>query len=112
MKTTKVILVAALMAFASISFAQNDAKPFNDAKASIEKPAPKLTALINIKTAMQNRGLVAAMRSQLSPRFLQVEKPVYIVQVKFKKTVYSIYGSYAAWKHFFAIKPLPIIKGR
>lgn len=112
MKTTKVILVAAIMAFASIGFTQSDSNPYSEEKLSIEKPVPQLSALIGLKTAMQNQDLVRAMRNQLSPHFLQVEKPVYTVKVKFKNTVYNIYGSYAAWKHFFTIKPLPIIKNR
>ena len=101
MKTTKVILVAALMAFAAISFAQNDAVTKN------VKPRPELSALISVKSAMHNPGLTMAMRDQLSPSFLLVEQPIYTVKVNYKKAVYYVYGPYIDWRHFFAIKTYP-----
>ena len=69
MKTTKVILVAALMAMATLGFSQVKSTPPTLGQ-SLQR-----SALITLQSAMQNAGLRFAMFSQLTPRFLQVEKP-------------------------------------
>ena len=100
MKTTKVILVAAIMVFATIGFAQTITIT------NSVKPEPELPKHISVKTAMHIPGLAFAMRAQLSPRFLQVDQRMYTVTVKYNNAVYYIYGSLKAWKQFFAIKVL------
>ena len=98
MKTTKVILVAAIMVFATISFAQIETK------VNSLKPVSELPSHISLKTAMHIPWLALAMRAQLSPRFLVVDQPMYTVTVRYNNAVYYIYGSYNDWKHFFSIK--------
>ena len=98
MKTTKVILVAALMAFATIGFSQTDRNI-----ELIKKPPPHLVVKVSLSCALQNAALVGAMRSQLSPNFLQGNQRVYTVRVRFNNTIYYIVGSRAQWKRFFSI---------
>ena len=98
MKTTKVILVAALMAFATMGFSQEKSTPPTLGQ------SPQLSALITLQSAMQNAGLRFAMYSQLTPRFLQVEKPMYTVSVHFNHSQYNIIGSYHEWSRFFQIR--------
>ena len=99
MKTTKMILVAVMMAFATLSFAQAEQAPSSNEPA----PVPQLSALTSLRTALQNPALALAMHAQLSPEFLQVERPSYIVKVRFNHTIYNIYGTYEEWKVFFHI---------
>ena len=98
MKTTKVILIAALMAFGTLGFAQT-----KTTSPSLGQ-SPSISAVIPLQVAMHNPGLRFAMQSQLSPRFLQVEQPMYTVSVYFNHVRYNICGSYAEWKRFFQIR--------
>ena len=97
MKTTKLILIAALMSFAAMSFATNE--PAQNSSEYAEK-----SAIVKIKfiDAVQIRGLVMAMYDQLSPRMLQNEQnQPYVGKVVLNNTVYLISGSYRQWFFFF-----------
>ena len=100
MKTTKVILVAAIMAFATMGFSQS--------KTSLPtiQQVPQFSAVISLQSAMQNPSLVRVMHAQLSPAFLQVEKPSYIVTVKLNRSTINVFGTYKQWKKFFSIAPM------
>lgn len=104
MKTTKVILVGAIMVFSTIGFAQKEVAPID------AKPSQDLHALISVKAAMQNFGLYRAMRAQLTPGFLQVEQPSYTVTVRYNHSVYYINGTYKDWCYFFSIRRYPAAK--
>ena len=98
MKTTKVILVAVLMAFAAIGFSQTDHNI---------KPAPtsQLSVILPFYKAMQNAQLVSAMRAQLNPSFLQTNaRRVYTVPVRYKHSIIFVTGTLNQWKRFFRIK--------
>ncbi|MEZ5084144.1 MAG: hypothetical protein R2750_11960 [Bacteroidales bacterium] len=102
MKTTKVILVAALMAFATISFSQSKVILKTD------KPAPELSVTITVRAAMQIPGLERAMRIQLNSGFLLVnDQRLYTAIVKYNHAVYYITGTYKDWRYFFSIKEYP-----
>ena len=106
MKTAKLILVAAIMAFASVGIAQPKTTLLK-----AEKPPIFKSALIPLRVAMADRGLVQAMRAQLNPSFLLDEKPSYTVAVRYKHDVYYIYGTYSDWKNFFGIRERnPLLK--
>ena len=89
MKTTKILMVIVLFSIATLGFSQSEYK---------KEP---LSVKISLKNAVKNPGLVAAMYQQLDPGFLKVEARLYTVNVKYKKTTYSIYGSSSEWKFFF-----------
>jgi len=102
MKTTKLMLVAIIFAITTVGMAQTetpsetapDAEPQSDA--------------IQLKAALQNRALVYAMRTQLTPQFLEVEKPLYNVPVKLDSKVVYIVGTCDEWKTFFNINTNPL----
>jgi len=101
MKTTKVILVAALMAFAAIGFSQTDYK-----QKPPPTPTPTFSVLIPINKAMQNADLVSAMRAQLDPSFLLINARVYTVPVRYHHSIVYVTGTAKQWKWFFHIKEL------
>jgi hypothetical protein len=98
MKTTKAILSAIIFLITSVAIGQsetpNDADPNNTNPPSIS---------IYLKTALQDRGLVYAMRTQLNPAFLQVEKPFYSVPIKYQRRIVNIVGPAEEWNRFFNI---------
>lgn len=100
MKTTKVILVALLMAFTTIGFAQVDAQPMTK----------KHITLKNVQIALQDavrvHGLYMEMHQQLKPDFLEPDKYAYWADVEYRNIVYSIKGSYDGWILFFRTKPV------
>ncbi len=102
MKTTKLVLLAAIMAIATTGFTQPESAP-----ACAEKPAPTLSVKTTVKIAMQNPMLWHEMHLQLTPAFLMNEQPCYTQTVQVKNVVYSITGTYKEWKLFFSIKPAP-----
>jgi len=104
MKTTKLILVAALMAFAAIGFSQSELPT----KSNQTKSEPQLSLVIGFNNAMHNARLVQAMYAQLDPSFLLNDQRVYIVPVRFSHTVLYVSGTYEQWKRFFQSKPVPI----
>lgn len=95
MKTTKLIAIALILGVVSLGMAQStaDLKP---------KPSPT-SIVIQLKKAMQIPSLTKAMFAQLNPNFLNVEKPVYTVLVKYKKRIQYVSGTRAEWKSFFHI---------
>lgn len=103
MKTTKIVLLAAAMAIATIGFSQSESSP-----ACAEKPAPTFSVETTVKAAMHNPDLLKVMHAQLNASFLKVDRPVYTVTVQLKSTIYYISGTYRDWRLFFSIKPLPI----
>lgn len=99
MKATKLIAVALILGIASLGFAQSDShldKAPNDNAASI---------CIKLRQAMQSPELVKAMRVQLNPDFLKVDKKIYTVPVRIKRTVLYVAGTHGEWMNFFRIRP-------
>ncbi|MEZ5084143.1 MAG: hypothetical protein R2750_11955 [Bacteroidales bacterium] len=101
MKTTKVILVAILMAFATIGFSQTETNA-----PSAELPPPHLVIKVSFANAMHNPALVRAMREQLNPIFLQNYLRVYVPRIRFLNHIYYISGTRNQWVYFFSIKEM------
>jgi hypothetical protein len=100
MKTTKLMLFAAIMAIATIGFSQAESAP-----ACAEKPAPTFSAVITVKAAMGNPILLKEMYRQLNPEILKIDRPVYVAALRVKNTTYYISGSYNEWRAFFNTHP-------
>ena len=102
MKTAKLAMITALVAFALMSFA--------NANLGFSKN------VISLKEASYKTELVRAIYSQVNPlEFLQSESSgLYTAQVVVKKVVYLITGTYKEWRFFFmgdsGISPLCNIK--
>jgi len=89
MKATKLVMIVALVAFATLVFSKPD-------------PGP-ITIKISLSAALHNVQLVKAMHVQLDKSFIAVDQPgLYVAKVKLRKTTYIIYGRYSQWKAFFA----------
>ncbi len=102
MKTTKLILVAAIIAIASLGYSQVESSPtLSEETSSICKFATK----IHLKTALQYPALVRAMYAQLDPRFLLNDQRIYTVRVNLRGTIFYISGPAAHWKRFFSVSP-------
>jgi len=100
MKTLKLALVAALVAFAMVTVASADGF----------KSKPKFTKMVNltIEKAVQDPGLVAAMYAQLSEDdILNFALPPYIFDVKYNGALYRISGTRAQWIRFFRLQGDP-----
>jgi len=98
MKTTKLVLLAAIMACASLGFSQSETK----ASQALPDPGdPQISVEISLRNALHSRALVWAMHQQLDTRFLLVEKPIYTVVVKLGDVAYYISGTYKEWNRFF-----------
>jgi len=98
MKTTKLIAIAIILGIASLGFAQSE---------SATELAPGISPqsmVIPLKKALHDPALVKAMRAQLTPRFLEVDKPQYTVPVRFQHTVLYVAGTASEWERFFGIK--------
>jgi hypothetical protein len=92
MKTLKLVLVAAILSFAMISYAGID--PSTQTAKKVMK--------IELKKALKDPGLVNAMHAQLKISFLMVEQNgLYTATVRYNKVVYIIYGTRTAWVRFF-----------
>lgn len=102
MKTLKVVLVSILMVLTSIGFSQSEERPLTK-----ELPNPEISKVIPIHMAVINRGLLKAMRQQLTPEFLLPDKQRYTVSVKYNSATYYISGRYEEWKSFFREVPVP-----
>jgi len=98
MKTTKVLLITVLMAFAAVTFAQSESPQF-----LTKKPPPVLSTEISISSAMQNPGLLAAMNAQVDPSILESNARIYTVPIKYRKVVYFVSGTRGQWMKFFGI---------
>ena len=92
MKTTKLVMITALVSFALMSFANTELGMSKN--------------VITLKAAMGNPALVSAIYSQVNPAdILNTEKfGTFTAQVVLKKTVYLISGTYAEWKRFFLME--------
>jgi hypothetical protein len=98
MKTLKVVLIAAILAFGMTSLQAHSTN--------------KSLKIINLSltAAVQEPGLVNAMYTQLNMSFLKVEKPgFYTAIVKYNRNIYRIYGPRKAWVRFFQIKPATVV---
>ncbi len=89
MKATKIVMIVALVAFATLVFS---------------KPDPgSLTVKIWLSAALHNQALVKAMHVQLDRSLIAVEQPgPYVAKVKLGKITYAIFGRYEQWKAFFS----------
>ena len=97
MKTTKFVLIAAILSFALMSFTTNE-------PVSLSADPGTLANKMALRTAMQNFDLVKAMHEQIDQSFLQVDQPgPYVARVKYKRVTYAIYGSLDEWKRFFSV---------
>jgi hypothetical protein len=59
--------------------------------------------LIPIQKAIKTKGLLDAMKAQLKPEMLYVDKPIYIAAVRYKHSISYVYGTLEQWKQFFHI---------
>ena len=102
MKTTKVMLVAAIMAIATLGFAQTEKKssPFSN-----DLPEPTLSMTIHLTSAVHNPGLAKAIRAQVGPTLLRSEQRIYTVPVSYGRVTYQVWGTYSEWSNFFSVKP-------
>ena len=105
MKTTKVILLAAAMAIATVGFSQAESSPV-----CAEKPSPTIAVKTTVLAAMHNPALLRVLQSELNSSFLKVDRKVYTVSVQLQSTIYYISGTYKDWALFFSIKPMPILQ--
>jgi len=89
MKTTKSVLIAALLSFALMSFANTEL--------GLSKN------VISLKAAMANQQLAQAIYSQVKILdILNSERAgFYTAEIVLKKTVYLITGTYDEWNYFF-----------
>jgi len=95
MKTTKIIAIAIILGIVSLGYAQTESST-----ELTPDPNPQ-SIVIQLKKAMHNPALVKAMHAQLTPRFLEVDKPLYTVPVRFQHDVLYVAGTLSEWKRFF-----------
>ncbi len=95
MKATKFVLVAALMSFVMMSFAQSESA----------RNSNPFAVKISISKAMENPGLVKAMYRQIDEKTVLAGEPAgYITaQVSYGHVTHFIYGKYSEWLRFFVI---------
>ncbi len=95
MKTTKLVLIIAMLAFVSMSYADNADRP-------------QLTERVTLRKAIADPGLCQAIYQQVdATALLAVDKVgMYTVTVKYRRVVYVIYGKYWEWKDFFLMDPV------
>ena len=94
MKTTKLIATALILSIASLGFAQEQAK-------TATTPPTNQSIVMPLNKAMQSLELVAVMKAQLDPRFLEDGKRFYTVGVNYKHKRVYICGTYNEWRNFF-----------
>ncbi len=94
MKTTKIFIVIAILAFASMSYAKVDNLPH--------------PIKISLRKACEHRGIVMAIYQQIDPRtFLQNDQHgYYCATVYYHRITYIIYGKYEEWVDFFLRDPI------
>ncbi len=99
MKATKFFLMIALVSFALMSFAGND----------VDRFTPKVK--ISIEKAAHNPGLAKAIYEQVDRALLNTDGPGnFTTEVKFKGTVFFVYGTYSQWMDFFTRDMGKIVK--
>ena len=102
MKATKLIAIAVIIGIAGLAMGQTE-------KTSVQPPDAQsidlASNLIPLQKAMKTKGLVDAMRAQLTPKMLETDKPVYIAAVRYKHSIYYVYGTLKEWWKFFGHQP-------
>ncbi|MCU0370995.1 MAG: hypothetical protein MUC31_06240 [Bacteroidales bacterium] len=94
MKTLKIAVIAALVAFTMVSLSYADGIK--------EKPKFKLGVCISLEQAIKIPGLVRAMYQQISlKQVLEAHQHVYVAKVYYDGRVYSISGTLDQWLRFF-----------
>lgn len=94
MKTSRIAMIAALVACTLVSLANADginAKPKNIVYCTFEK-------------AIHTPGLLVAMYQQLDDEVLSKEQPTYTLSVNYDGTLYKITGTRGQWLVFFSGK--------
>ena len=99
MKTAKFSAIAIAIMFAATAALAQTESPAETAPNTITPQSITIT----LKSALQDRGLVYAMRTQLNPRFLLVDRPLYTVPVRYRKGITYVTGTEKEWKGFFNI---------
>jgi len=95
MKTLKLSMIVAILTLALVGYANADTKPI---------PAKKVVK-ITLAKALEEPGLVVAMRKQVTISSLQLEhKGLYVATVFYNKVVYKVYGTRTEWGKFFLNK--------
>lgn len=94
MKTTKIFIVIAILAFASMGYAKADNLPH--------------PIKISLRKACEHRGIVMAIYQQIDPRtFVPIDQNrYYCVTVYYRRITYVIYGKYEEWVDFFLRDPI------
>ena len=95
MKTFKIAIIAAFLAFSLMSMANQEAFMTKKSKIIIE---------VTIQQALGDPGLVAAMYQQLNPDFLGSNQQSYTLSVDYLQYTFRISGTHAEWKLFFTPK--------
>ena len=94
MKTLKLTLIAALVAFTMVSV--------TNAQVIREKPKFKKVVIATIEQAIQNPGLVVTMYAQLDINdYLLDHQLHWTAQVNYRENVYRISGTREQWLRFF-----------
>jgi len=94
MKTLKLTMVAAVVAFMMVGVA--------NAQVMREKPKFHSVIITTVEKAIQNPGLETAMYAQLNINdFLMYHPVVWTTQVTFRKCTYRISGTREQWHKFF-----------
>jgi uncharacterized membrane protein YcgQ (UPF0703/DUF1980 family) len=93
MKTTKLVLIAALVSFALMSFANTQ---FGES-----------SNVITLKYALTKSPIVNALYTQIHPaEFLKNEQSgIYTAHVRVKEVIYYVTASYKEWIDFFYEDP-------
>lgn len=93
MKTAKLAMIAALVAFGMTSFSANDPEVY-----------PR-EVKISLQHAKCERSLVYAMYHQIDQHdLLAKELPgLYVARVRCANTIYLVHATYKEWKTFFTI---------
>ena len=94
MKTLKLTLVAALVAFLMVGVA--------NAQVVREKPKVHSVVITTVEKAIQNPGLTTAMYSQIDINDYLLYRPAYwTTHVKYRVNTYRISGTREQWMKFF-----------
>jgi len=93
MKTLRLTLVAALVAFLMVNVASADGIK--------EKPKFSRCVCLTVDQAMKDPGLLAAMYTQIGPEILRFALPPIVAEVKYNGTLYRISGTRQQWIRFF-----------
>jgi len=105
MKTMKLTLVAALVAFLMVNVAGAD-----DFKS---KPRFSVVKNITLEQAKKNPGIVNALYSQLNlGKLIPGTNNIFIGEMKYHGQVYRVRGSYIEWLAFFRLIIIPPVHYR